>query len=163
MMIRAKLKAVAGVAVVLLVLGGGVLAACVAGESKTAPPSSTPIAGKPTDAPQSRTVTSRYVMVAVSPDGKQLVGVSRHTGAVARLDGDAFSLDRIVVSDDVAAYHGNNGMYFGFSSTTGTWEKLALSNDVDAPPVVFEDMITIDANGHLYVFALATGKWSTIY
>ena len=163
MMIRAKLKTVAAVAVVFLVLGGGVIAACVAGESNPAAPASAPVVAQPNDAPQSRTVTSRYVLVAVSPDGKQLVGVSRHTGAVARLDGDAFSLDRVLVSDDVAAYHGSNGSYFGFSSTTGTWAKLGLPSDVTAPVVVFQDMITVEAKGHLYVFALATGKWSTIY
>jgi len=163
MMIRAKLKPVAAIAMVFLIVGGVVLAECVNGGSDTIAPANSSHSATPSETSQSRTVISKGVMIAISPDGKQLIGYARQSGTIGRIDGDAFSLDRIIVADSVGVYHAPQGAYYGFSARTGAWDKLALSADVGVSPVVFEDMVTVEAKGHLYAFALGSGKWSTIY
>jgi hypothetical protein len=112
-------------------------------------------------------IISPGLIIAVPPDGTQLVGFSRQTGAVARVDGDGFMIDdRVVISDDAGVYVGP-GMAYGFSAETGKWAKADLPASAAATlsiksAIVTSHVATLAVPGAVFAYSGTSGTWSKL-
>jgi hypothetical protein len=66
-----------------------------------------------------------------------------------------------VISQSMAAY-GVGRRIYAFSSVAKRWGVLELPEGTVAVPLIGNDAITCEHNGHLYVFSVKTGKWEDI-
>ncbi len=161
MMARAKLRSVCSIVLVVLLIGSGVLIACADGGSKATPPTASHVDTPSTPYP-ARVIAGEELLIAVSPDGKQLVGYAIKSGAVARVEGEDFKLDPIIIGKYVGVYRGQNGTYYGFSSITGTWGKVDVPPEAAASPLVGENVIVAGAKGTYIAFSPTTGTWGKL-
>jgi DNA-binding beta-propeller fold protein YncE len=110
-------------------------------------------------------VISPGLIVAVPPDGTQLVGFSRQTGKVDRVDGEGFAVDdRVVISESAGIYVGPGGVY-AFSAETGTWAKVELPPGAKADlksAVVGTHVITLTVSGAVLAYSGTSGTWTKL-
>jgi hypothetical protein len=66
-----------------------------------------------------------------------------------------------IVSQSMAAY-GIGRRIYAFSPVAKRWDILELSEGAVASPMIGNDAIICEHNGHLYVFSVKTGKWEDI-
>jgi len=108
-------------------------------------------------------IISYAVGVYVGPSGVYAFSADTGTWAKAELPADAkVSLKSGIVTPHVVTLT-LPGAVLAYSGTTGTWAKLDLAPATLANPAVAPDMAWVEADGHLYVFAIKTGKWTTMY
>lgn len=166
---KAAVAAVLTIAVVLVGVGA-VVHAVVAQQS---PPSRvvTVAADPARGEPAVHTHENQNLIVAVSPDRRQLAAFSKLTGewrpipqppAGATAPVNEIDIDRIVASADIGTYQDARRVY-AFSAVTGTWDTLTLPENSTTPePIVAHGhgVAKVTLEKALYVFSAKTGKWT---